>query len=319
MSDLGELFAEVQSESDSIESDVSADLGGEADQVDNLDPAVVGDGPTDVDEGVTAETDNPADVDNDVDAGTGDEPFDWQAYADQLVPIVHNGEETKVSLKELRDGFMRHDDYTRKTQEVAQVRERAQWAESVQAAFDRDPAGTIRAFAEAYGLLEQANNQGQSNGSLDDLDEDVRPFAERALQAEQQVAEVRRQMEAIEYQRIQDEVRAEMADMKSRYGDSFDPEATLREAAARNITLEDAHVLLMGRQYLTSQQRDALAGSAAEQAAAQAAAAAEQQRKQAKKVASSTQTQSFKASDIPVDDFNDIGELMEQIVAQQGS
>jgi len=308
MSDLGELFEQASAEESGEVSDNEVEAAfEEADQADNPEPEVEASGEesADVDEGIETDVDNP------VDGADETVSFDWQEYSDQLVPITVAGEEQMVPLKDLRDGFMRQSDYTRKTQEIAGATEKAQWADSVQAAFEADPAGTLKAFAEAYGLLEQE----QAANALNDLDEDVRPFAERTVKAEQQLAQIQQQMQHIEMERIKNDVRAEVQGLRNSYGESFDAEATLREAAARNITLEDAHLLLMGRQYMTSQQQQAAAGSAADKAAAQAAEAAEQKRQKAKATATSASTQSFKASDIPADDFSDIGELMEQIMA----
>ncbi len=42
-----------------------------------------------------------------------------------------DGEEQEVSLEELRDGYQRQSDYTRKTQELASERRRLQQAEAI--------------------------------------------------------------------------------------------------------------------------------------------------------------------------------------------
>lgn len=302
MPDLDELFAEAEAEysdNSNVVDDGEADVG-EAVQADQ--PVSESADVVEGDEG--AENDNPDDD------GIVEEAFDWEAYAEQLVPV---GDDS-VSLRELRDGYLRQSDYTRKTQSLAEKGKMAEWAESVQAAFDRDPAGTLEAFARAYGLTGQ-QEQEQQVSSLDDLDEDVRPYAQQTLQAQQELAKMQQRMEQIENQRIQDEVRAEIRGLQTRYGDDFDPEQTLRVAASFNVGLEQAHAMLMGQKAIQSKQTQSEASSVADKAAADAAAAAEKQRQAAKKRASNASTGSFKASDIPVDNFNDIGELMEQIIA----
>ena len=55
-----------------------------------------------------------------------------------------DGVEEQVSLDELRDGYQRQSDYTRKTQELASERDRLQQAEAIVNSLEADPAGTLR-------------------------------------------------------------------------------------------------------------------------------------------------------------------------------
>ena len=50
------------------------------------------------------------------------------------------GEEHQVSLTELQNGYQRQADYTRKTQEIAEERQRLQQAEAIASALETDPA-----------------------------------------------------------------------------------------------------------------------------------------------------------------------------------
>ena len=244
------------------------------------------------------------------------ETWNWSDYSDQMVPAIVQGVETLVPLKELRDGYMRQADYTRKTQEVAEYEKAAKWARDVQAGFQQDPMGMLESFAKAYGLLdEQAAGQQNPAAALEDLDEDLRPWAQRTLQAEQELQELKAKMATVENQRIQNEIRAEIDQMKSQYGDSFDPMATLQAAAQKNMSLEDAHWYLMGQKSFAERQQTSQVESVAEQAAKEAAARQSAERAAKKQAASSTSTKAFKATDIPADDFNSIGELFEQIAA----
>ena len=56
--------------------------------------------------------------------------------------IKVDGEEQEVSLEELRDGYQRQSDYTRKTQELASERRRLQQAEAIVSSLESDPEGT---------------------------------------------------------------------------------------------------------------------------------------------------------------------------------
>ena len=102
------------------------------------------------------------------------------------------------------------------------------------------------------------------------------------------------------------------------HGESFDAKRTLEIAAARNISLEDAHWIAAGQRMFEDKQASAQATEAAQVAAAKREAQQNQERQTQKRKASAS-TGSFKASDVPVDDFDDIGELMEQLMANEGT
>lgn len=268
---------------------------------------------SDVDEESTDE------VDSD-DTEDGELPWDWQSYADQLIPIKVNGEERSVSLNELRDGFMMRSDYTQKTQKIAEYEKAAKWAEDVQAAFDRDPMGTLEAFARAYGLLDESGQPVQSDAPrLDDLDEDIRPWAEAATRAEQRAREMEDRLVQLENERIKNEIRFELDSLAGRFGEGFDRVAVLETAAQKNLNLEDAYWYLQGQKNYQQSQTDSQAAAAAAAAAEQQRQADADKRKKQKRQASGSSKQSFRASDIPADDFDDIGDLFEQIAASTGS
>ena len=66
--------------------------------------------------------------------------------------IKVDGVEEQVSLDELRDGYQRQSDYTRKTQELASERGRLQQAEAIVNSLEADPAGTLEALGNAFGV-----------------------------------------------------------------------------------------------------------------------------------------------------------------------
>lgn len=87
------------------------------------------------------------------DDGAGDEAVsEEQGVEDtsERITVTIDGAEVEVTLDELRNGYLRQSDYTRKTQGVAAERQRlaamAQLADALQA----DPAGTITALQKAF-------------------------------------------------------------------------------------------------------------------------------------------------------------------------
>ncbi len=154
----------------------------------------------------------------------------------------------EVTLAELRQGYLRQSDYTRKTQEVAAERKAAQWARDFQEHLRRDPMGTLQALAEEYKLLP---------ADADGFDPDeVTP---EAIELHQ----VRQDIEELKIRRIEAEIRQEVADMKNRYAD-FDPETVLPFIAEKGsqgvgLSIEEGYFVLRGRD---THQRDLAAQAA---------------------------------------------------------
>jgi hypothetical protein len=73
-------------------------------------------------------------------------------FGNHLVPVKIDGEVLTVPLAEAINGYQRQQDYTRKAQEVAKVRDLAERAEAIERAFQQDPAETIRILSESYGV-----------------------------------------------------------------------------------------------------------------------------------------------------------------------
>lgn len=65
-----------------------------------------------------------------------------------------NGEDRAVTLEDLQKGYMLQGDYTRKTQELATQRQALAQAEALQAALNANPAATLKALQEAFGVGE---------------------------------------------------------------------------------------------------------------------------------------------------------------------
>lgn len=250
--------------------------------------------------------------------GASDE-WDWSVHADKTVPVKIGDVEESVTLKELRDGYLRQQDYTRKTQQVAQVRDLAKWAQDVQQGFEVDPAGMIEAFKRAFRVDEAAKPD-----PLENIDEDLRPVYEQNLQLQQQIVQLQEAYERQEKERVLEGVKRDLEALKGEYGESFDPRETIMVAQQYNLPLREAHLLRMARTGALSAPAapasppvtpQVVAGAEVVDAAVQAAEAARLAGKQAAQ--GSTSGRRFKASEVATDQFDDIGELFE--IIQNGS
>ena len=70
----------------------------------------------------------------------------------EMHTVKIDGEEMQVSVDELRNGYQRQADYTRKTQELAAERERLSQGEAIVQALESDPRSAVSALADALGL-----------------------------------------------------------------------------------------------------------------------------------------------------------------------
>ena len=134
-----------------------------------------------------------------------------------------DGENQEVSLEELRDGYQRQSDYTRKTQELASERKRLQQAEAIVAALESDPAGTLTALGDAFGV----ENQPISDGSSDTDYEAEDPTSQR-------VAQLEARLEAQDRLQRRNEMEKQVDNLKERYGD-FDESELYQHALSNRI------------------------------------------------------------------------------------
>ena len=143
-----------------------------------------------------------------------------------------DGEEQEVSLEELRDGYQRQSDYTRKTQELASERKRLQQAEAIVSSLETDPDGTLTALADAFGVQmgspqKQSSNDSYSDSMWDEPQSD--PTEQRIAQLETQLAQQAR------LQRRQ-QVEKQVEGLREQYGE-FDEALKLAEKAQRSFGL----------------------------------------------------------------------------------
>ncbi len=89
--------------------------------------------------------------------------------------ITVDGEQQQVSLSELRDGYQRQADYTRKTQELASERKRLQQAEAIVSSLESDPSGTLSALQDAFGVAGAPSEPVSTPSEVDEWGEAVEP------------------------------------------------------------------------------------------------------------------------------------------------
>lgn len=110
--------------------------------------------------------------------------------AQRYVRVRVDGEDVEVPLSEALTGYSRTADYTRKTQELAQQRQQAEYALTIERALHAQPAETIRLLAQQYGVgFDQQQAPAEDPlGSFDDLDDNpyVDPTERRIAQLERQ-------------------------------------------------------------------------------------------------------------------------------------
>lgn len=92
---------------------------------------------------------------------TPPESFDWSPYGDQQVELTVRGEKVYKPLRDVVNGAMMQEDYTRSKQEIAAEREAVNEARTIQAALENNPAEAIRILDEIYetGLFGQTTQE----------------------------------------------------------------------------------------------------------------------------------------------------------------
>lgn len=149
---------------------------------------------------------NGSDEDSDVsteDESEGDEPDEDISSNQETVTVTVDGEEIEVTLDELRNGYSRQADYTKKTQALAAERERLQGMEQLAEALNTNPEVALQELAKALNvdLGTPAGVEDAEDVDLEELDPLEREL--RELKAELQAvkgevtssAEARRQAE----------------------------------------------------------------------------------------------------------------------------
>lgn len=192
----------------------------------------------------------------DANPGVAAEYLDPEAFGNHLVKVKVDGEEIDVPFSELRNGHMRHADYTRKTQELAKRQETLSQAEALAVALDTNPIGVIQTLAETYGW-QPNGGQADEGPSWDEMTLEQRELAElKAWKAEQS------------QRQLQSQIEEEFTALESKYGE-IDRHALIAEAMRTGLTVTQAYQV---SHYATLEQQ--LAAKQADEAATAAKRAA---------------------------------------------
>lgn len=142
--------------------------------------------------------------------------FTEESTADPIFEIDGKG----ITLDEARNGYLRQSDYTKKTQEISEMRQRLADAEAIAEALRSDPSGTLAALSDAFGV----NLGGEDPySSFEDLDPD-----------EQRIAILEQKIAAQEQAATQAAIQAELESIRDQYGD-FDESSLFAHAIKGNF------------------------------------------------------------------------------------
>jgi len=159
-----------------------------------------------------------------------------------------DGREEQVTLDELRQGYQRQSDYTRKTQELASERERLAQGEAIVQALEADPESAISALAGAFGVT--GGNQTNMAFPEDDYEE-LDPDEVRLRRIESSIEEQNR---ALRQQNLQKEVNS----LRDKYdGIDFDEKELYNHALKNKIGNLDAAFTHMNWEKMQSAAKDA--------------------------------------------------------------
>jgi hypothetical protein len=206
------------------------------------------------------ETEAPATTDDPV-----TEPEATPAWYDGKDHEVVRIGDKEVTFEELRNGYLRQADYTRKTQEVADLRRQAEWAQGLQANLRNDPLGTLQAMAEELRLIPS----GQEDFDPSELDPIAAANAQRLSEHEAKLQE-------LTIKRIEEEIRQEVRHLKDTYTDfsSDDVLPMVAELGSQGIglTIEQGYFLLKGQKAVEAERRAIAAKAKADEIASVEAA-----------------------------------------------
>jgi hypothetical protein len=154
-------------------------------------------------------------------AGVIEEPdfFDYTEVAAKSVKLQVNGEEIVVPLEEALAGYQRQADYTRKTQELSEQRKQVEFAATLAQSLQEDPAGTLQALQQHYGVATQPEVE----------DEWMDP-------AEKQMRQLEQRIQAFEQSKAMDELTRTIDKLQSKYGEDFNPDEVVAKAIATGVT-----------------------------------------------------------------------------------
>ena len=148
--------------------------------------------------------------------------FDYTEVADKVIKLQVDGEEVIVPVKEALAGYQRQADYTRKTQELSEQRKQVQFAATLAESLQQDPAGTLQALQQHYGIGAPIQDQQVEEEYLDPAEKQLR-------QLEQRIA-------AFEQSKAMDELTRTIDSLQSKYGDDFNADEVVAKALTTGST-----------------------------------------------------------------------------------
>jgi hypothetical protein len=136
--------------------------------------------------------------------------------ANRYVRVKVDGQDEEVPLREALSGYSRTADYTRKTQELAQQRQQAEYALTVERALRAQPAETLRLLAQQYGVEFGQQAPAQQPDSYEDPDDNpyLDPVERRLAQVERQHQQLTQQWEQ---RQANEHLRATVGQIQQRY------------------------------------------------------------------------------------------------------
>jgi hypothetical protein len=154
--------------------------------------------------------------------------FDWDAYASHVAKVTVDGEELEVPLTELRNGYQRQADYTRKTQALSTQAKQYADAISVYEALQADPQGFLSSLSQALGGSTPSGPASSDDEFLDPTEKEI-----RELKAQLDT------LQRFERQRIFD---SEVNKLTEKYGSDIDVQSVVTHFANHGFpTLEAAY------------------------------------------------------------------------------
>lgn len=174
------------------------------------------------------------------------------------------GVEGSVTLQELKDGYLRQADYTRKTQEVAETKKANEKAVSFYEALQGNPEAVVRQLAEQVGLIESGAQPVKAVEfsplrTAEDVEAEIAKRVEDAVKEHPAVQEAEHQKALAtinaEFDRIGQENDVVISDA--------DRKVVLQEAQRRGVAdLELVFHDLMRRREAKTREREALKSAA---------------------------------------------------------
>jgi hypothetical protein len=146
------------------------------------------------------------------------ELFDYTEISDKFVKLQVDGQDVVVPVKEALAGYQRQADYTRKTQELSEQRKQVQFATTLAESLQQDPAGTLQALNQHYGIKTPIQNQEVEEEYLDPAEKQLRNLEQRIASFEQQKA--------------MDELTRTIDSLQGKYGDDFNADEVVAKALA---------------------------------------------------------------------------------------